>query len=191
MAVEHIPQATRFDSAAAVFAVDLRQHIISSTPAADAILGRRPEDRLPCYEVMRALDPRNGDRCRSDCTEVAAARGGQTPQGSALWNPTCLRPRPIATLVQGQEGRPPVIIHVVQDSELPAPALLPPPPEGLTERQAEALRLLASGVGPRGIAQALGVSPITVRNHIQTAMERLGAHTRLEAVMLASQAGLL
>ena len=46
-------------------------------------------------------------------------------------------------------------------------------------------------MSPRDIARTLDVSPVTVRNHIQTAMERLGAHTRLEAVMLASRAGLL
>ncbi len=197
MAVEHARQgsATRFDSAAAVFAVDLDQRIVSSTAAADAILGRLAEDGLPCYALMRALDPRNGDRCGPDCADVAAARSGLTPQGSMLWNPACARPRPIATLVQGHTGQAPVIIHVIQDSiqdsELPAAAVTTPPSEGLTERQLEALRLLASGVAPRSIAQTLGVSPITVRNHIQTAMERLGAHTRLDAVMLASQAGLL
>lgn len=192
MAGEHerLGQSTRFDSAAAVFAVDLQQHFVSCTPAADAIL-RRAGDGLPCYEVMRALDPRNGDRCRPDCAEVAAARRGETPTGSVLWNPSCLRPRSIATLVQGQKGQPPVIIHVVQPSELPAPDVSAPPAEGLTERQVEALRLLADGLATRSIAHALGVSPVTVRNHIQTAMERLGAHTRLEAVMLASQAGLL
>ncbi len=51
--------ATRFDSVAAVFAVDLNQHIVSTTPAADAILARQPDEAAPCYEVMRALDRRN------------------------------------------------------------------------------------------------------------------------------------
>ena len=183
--------ATRFDSIAAVFAVDLKQHIVSSTPAADAILGRRPADSLPCYEVMRALAPRNASQCRPDCAEVAAARYGRIPLGSTLWDAACPLPRPITTLVQDRQGRSPVIIHVVQEPEYPAPRLMSPPSEGLTQRQAEALRLLARGIAPRNIAQALGVSPITARNHIQTAMERLGAHTRLEAVMLAAQAGLL
>lgn len=53
------------------------------------------------------------------------------------------------------------------------------------------LRLLARGTAPRAVALSLGVSPVTVRNHIQTAMERLGAHSRLEAVMLASRIGVI
>lgn len=183
---------TRFDSVAAVFAVDLAQRIVSSTPAADAILGRRPHGALPCYEVMRALDRRNAIRCRANCTEVVAARRGTIPRGSALWDAACLQPRTVTTLVEARPGIAPIIIHVLGEAQQP-----PPPrsgdalPGGLTRRQVEALRLLARGTAPRGIAQALGVSPVTVRNHIQTAMERLGAHSRLEAVMLASRAGLL
>ena len=184
--------ATRFDSVAAVFAVDLDQRIVSSTPAADAILGRRHDDGLPCHEVMRALDTRNTIRCRPDCTEVTAARRGWTPRGSALWDAACRQPRTVTTLVEARAGAPPLIIHVLGEPERPAPALMTDErPLGLTRRQVETLRLLALGVDPRGIALTLGVSPITVRNHVQTAMERLNAHTRLEAVMLASRAGLL
>ena len=184
--------ATRFDSVAAVFAVDLNQHIVSTTPAADAILARQTHEAAPCYEVMRALDRRNAARCRADCTEVVAARRGWTPRGSALWDAACLQPRTVTTLVEAREGVPPVIIHILGDAEplpaVPAADLLP---GGLTRRQVEILRLLARGTTPRAIAFALGVSPVTVRNHIQTAMERLGAHSRLEAVMLASRTGIL
>lgn len=184
--------APRLDSVAAVFAVDLEQRIVSSTPAAAAILGGRAINGRPCYEVMRGLDERNGVQCRPDCTEVTAARCGRTPRGSTLWDVSCQQPRPITTLVEEREGASPLIIHVLREAENPtASHLLYAPAEGLTRRQVEALRLLARGLSPREIARALDVSPVTVRNHIQTAMERLGAHTRLEAVMLASRAGLL
>lgn len=185
-------EATRFDSVAPVFAVDLDQRIVCSTPAADAILGRGPRDSLSCYDIMRSLDPRNATRCRADCTEVVAARRGWTPRGSTLWDAACLRPRTVTTLVEAREGVPPVIIHILGQAEP-----IPPTPDseplasGLTRRQVEILRLLARGTTPRAIALALGVSPVTVRNHIQTAMERLGAHSRLEAVMLASRTGIL
>lgn len=183
--------ATRFDSVAAVFAVDLAQRIVSSTPAAAAILGGQDINGRPCYEVMRALDPRNGAQCRAGCAEVTAARCGQTPQGSSLWDAARRQPRPITTLVEERDGAPPLIIHILREAEDPAaPHLMSAPPEGLTRRQVETLRLLARGLAPREIARMLDVSPVTVRNHIQTAMERLDAHTRLEAVMLASRAGL-
>ena len=182
----------RLDSVAAVFAVDLDQRIVSSTPAAAAILGGRAINGRPCYEVMRALDQRNGVQCRPDCTPVTAARCGRTPRGSSLWDVSCQQPRPITTLVEERDGVPTLIIHVLREAENPAAAhLMYAPPEDLTRRQVETLRLLARGMAPREIARALDVSPVTVRNHIQTAMERLDAHTRLEAVMLATRAGLL
>lgn len=182
----------RLDSVAAVFAVDLNQRIVSSTPAAAAILGGRAINGRPCYEVMRALDQRNGTQCRPDCAEVTAARCGRTPRGSSLWDTACQQARPVTTVVEEREGVPPVIIHILREAESPAvPHLMYSPPEHLTHRQVETLRLLARGMTPREIARALGVSPVTVRNHIRTAMERLDAHTRLEAVMLATRAGLL
>lgn len=182
----------RLDSVAAVFAVDLNQRIVSSTPAAAAILGGRAINGRPCYEVMRALDQRNGAQCRPDCAEVTAARCGRTPRGSALWDIGCQQPRAVTTLVEERDGVAPVIIHILRETDaVAAPQVMYPPAEHLTHRQVETLRLLARGMTPREIALTLGVSPVTVRNHIQTAMERLGAHTRLEAVMLATRAGLL
>lgn len=61
----------------------------------------------------------------------------------------------------------------------------------LTDRQRDILARLAAGEAPREIAQVLGLSAVTVRNHIQAAMERLGARNRLEAVLTATNAGLL
>lgn len=180
-----------FDSVAAVFAVDLDQRIVSSTPAADTILGGRVLGDRPCYEIMRTLDLRNSIQCRPDCFQITAARGGRTSRGAVIWDAMCLQPRPVTTLVERREGTPPVVIHVLWEADDPAGYPKHTSPQTLTRRQAETLRLLARGMAPRGIAGTLGVSPITVRNHIQTAMERLDAHTRLEAVMVAARAGLL
>jgi DNA-binding CsgD family transcriptional regulator len=56
----------------------------------------------------------------------------------------------------------------------------------LTERQTEILHLVRQGNSSRQIAVALGLSPRTVDVHIRSAMERLGAKTRLEAATLAA-----
>jgi DNA-binding NarL/FixJ family response regulator len=61
----------------------------------------------------------------------------------------------------------------------------------LTGRQLDVLALLADGRSTREIAQTLGISITTVRNHVASLMRTLGAHTRLEAVMMASRAGLV
>lgn len=61
----------------------------------------------------------------------------------------------------------------------------------LTRREREVLRLLVRGLATAEIATALGVSPITARNHVTNLMEKLGASSRLQAVAIASRRGLL
>ncbi|MBZ0168786.1 Spore germination protein GerE [Candidatus Methylomirabilis lanthanidiphila] len=56
----------------------------------------------------------------------------------------------------------------------------------LTRREKEILRLIASGHTTKAIAQALYISPATVRNHIHSVLTKLGARHRLEAVLLAA-----
>lgn len=55
----------------------------------------------------------------------------------------------------------------------------------LTPRELEILRLLADGLGTRAIAERLNISISTVRNHIQNILDRLGVHSRLEALSVA------
>ena len=51
------------------------------------------------------------------------------------------------------------------------------------------LDVAAEGLPVREIAQKLGVSPGTVRNHLSHVMAKTGARTRLEAVRLARESG--
>ncbi|MEV4817675.1 response regulator transcription factor [Micromonospora tulbaghiae] len=59
----------------------------------------------------------------------------------------------------------------------------------LTPREREVLDVAAEGLPVREIAQKLGVSPGTVRNHLSHVMAKTGARTRLEAVRLARESG--
>lgn len=69
----------------------------------------------------------------------------------------------------------------------------PPDPaiDALTRRERQVLRLLAHGLGTDALAGALSISPATARNHIQRILEKLGVHSRLEAVAYAYQHGLV
>jgi DNA-binding CsgD family transcriptional regulator len=51
--------------------------------------------------------------------------------------------------------------------------------------QSEVLRLLAAGRGTDEIADALFISPQTVRKHLEHIYERLGVHSREAAVAAA------
>ncbi len=61
----------------------------------------------------------------------------------------------------------------------------------LTEREREVLSYLALGWETKYIAEELGVSWYTARNHIENLRTKLGASTRLEAVMVALRLGIL
>lgn len=61
----------------------------------------------------------------------------------------------------------------------------------LTHRELGVLRLLAQGAETAEIASQLGISATTVRNHVQHLLDKLGVHSRLQAVSAARLHGLL
>jgi DNA-binding NarL/FixJ family response regulator len=61
----------------------------------------------------------------------------------------------------------------------------------LTPREREVLLMLAQGGDNGSIARALVISPQTARTHIQNLLVKLGVHSRLGAVAMAVQMGLL
>lgn len=61
----------------------------------------------------------------------------------------------------------------------------------LTAREQEVLGLMGEGLDPTAIAERLVVSVYTARGHVKNVMMKLGAHTQLEAVVLATKSGLL
>jgi DNA-binding CsgD family transcriptional regulator len=57
----------------------------------------------------------------------------------------------------------------------------PPLPDGLSPREAEILAHAARGASNKEIGAALGVSPVTVKNHLHRAYEKTGVTTRAAA----------
>lgn len=62
---------------------------------------------------------------------------------------------------------------------------------GLTDRELEVLGLLAQGHNIESIADELVLSHHTVRNHVRHILEKLGAHSQLEAVAIGLRTGLV
>ncbi|KUN21890.1 response regulator [Streptomyces antibioticus] len=71
--------------------------------------------------------------------------------------------------------------------------LTPRQPEraALAPRELDVLACVAAGATNAAAAERLGLRPETVKGYLRSAMRRLGAHTRGEAVAAARRAGLL
>jgi DNA-binding CsgD family transcriptional regulator len=61
----------------------------------------------------------------------------------------------------------------------------------LSPRERETLTLLAAGCSTAQMAEQMGISTETVRNHVKRVLRGLGARSRIEAVAKARRAGLI
>lgn len=75
-------------------------------------------------------------------------------------------------------------VSAPRDSPVPGKA-------GLTARERQVLVLMGEGLDPQAIAHRLVVSRHTARGHVKNVLMKLGAHTQLEAVVIATRAGYL
>lgn len=91
---------------------------------------------------------------------------------------------PVSQFVLGRARRSSSQMAAVQPEKI-VPADL------VTGRQREILILLANGHSYDDIGTALGLSVNTVRTHVRTLYERLGVSTKVEAVVVAMELGLL
>jgi DNA-binding NarL/FixJ family response regulator len=64
-------------------------------------------------------------------------------------------------------------------------------PSALSKREREVLRLVADGHSNKQIGQKLGITERTVKFHVTSIRNKLGAENRAQAVALAAQRGLL
>lgn len=78
----------------------------------------------------------------------------------------------------------PTAVQLPSDEELP-------PGEPLTPREIEVLGFLAEGAGNREIAQRMRISEHTVKFHVSSILNKLGATTRTEAVTRGYKEGLI
>lgn len=159
--------------------------------------------------------------CASGCPSIRALRAGDIPHAPVmqLLSASGARKEVLLTpLVVSVPGDPaPLVVHLFDDrfdSELTGkaadsvrsglqtkgaqvvsddPGAMPSTPQvrKLTARELEVLRLVALGRGTRQIAEELGISLHTVRNHVRHFRRKLNATTKLDAVLTAMRHGIL
>ncbi|WP_431041594.1 response regulator transcription factor [Streptomyces sp. P1-3] len=129
------------------------------------------EEVRAAHADLRALAQRVSDAVLRDEMLAACGRLARASSGAAAGGD------PAAGGAVGLEsaGRPSV--------ERPSVALSP--------REVDVLACVASGATNAAAAERLGLRPETVKSYLRSSMRKLGAHTRLQAVVEARRAGLL
>jgi len=200
------------------YATDLAGHIIFWNHAAERLLGRSSGEVLGrrCFEVLAGRDVFGNRHCHESCTVVAMSRKGEPVQGFEISVGSAPRQEVAVNVtilkVAGERPETVSLVHILQpvdrasrlaralerlgasrysvqsgeDWEAHAGTPKPPP---LTERETEILKCVAVGLQNKEVAQKLGISLATVRNHIHNILEKLSVHSKLEAVSLAFRQG--
>jgi PAS domain S-box-containing protein len=163
--------------------------------AAERLLGYSAGEVIgrTCCEVLE-----RGSQCQLKAAREAGAEGGAFEMTARTRRGEAVRLSVSTLVVPPRNGEGPVTVHLFREARQSAPAgatetdtLTDALGDTLTRREIEVLRLLAEGCNTRAVAQRLGVSPATVRNHVQNLLGKLGVHSRLQAVAYANRRGLL
>lgn len=176
------------------------------TPAAQVVGAQ-------CGPVIQGTDE-CGDVCGERCCILGARKKRRMISSFDLRVATAHGPRwsSVSVLMVEESGEfGPSSVHILRDIDMHKRlegmvrefAIATPPGEPpqhshppaqvveLTKQETTVLRLLAKGVSGAAIAGQLHISRVTVNNHVQHALHKLGAHTRLDAIRRAERAGLL
>jgi len=207
-------------SADAVFAFDANDLLILWNRGCERLLGRTAHQVLGrrCHDVLAGRDVYGNRYCERGCPIATQARAHATEpiQRFLLDAPAvggATRRLAVTTFVL-PASRPSLsaIVHVLRDAdaepcllerdlaqaileELPPAAPVPETAETsasrLTGREHDVLCGLSRGLSTDGIARELFISQVTVRNHSAKILLKLNVHTKLAAVVLAYQTGLV
>jgi non-specific serine/threonine protein kinase len=116
---------------------------------------------------------------------VAAARAALGDEGYAR-EAAAGRALPLPEVVAKSTAVAEALLSATRPAPPPSPAEL----AGLSPREHDVLRLLATGRSNQAIADALFIGRGTVKTHVASILTKLGARTRTEAVDLARRRGL-
>lgn len=188
---------------------DGRQRVVAWSDEAERLLGHAAEAAIGrlCYQVIAGTEPSGHPVCRRDCGVVTNARRGRPTAAyevvarTAEGDSVCLTSHIILATAEGRKR--PYMLHLVRPlaprepngaavgttpvpGDAVEPSEVPPIGQPLSRRELEVLRLLAAGRTTREIAAALTVSPLTARNHIGNLQHKLGARSRVEAIVFAA-----
>ncbi|MFE1951666.1 MULTISPECIES: helix-turn-helix transcriptional regulator [Streptomyces] len=150
-------------------------------------------DRALGAAVAAARDVEQALVVRDEARTLLAAAAAPVAEGSGAWEEVreahgalrALAPRIVDPALRAELlavcGR---LASAASPVDREAPVVLAP-------REVDVLACVAAGATNAVAAERLGLRPETVKGYLRSAMRKLGAHTRGEAVVAARRAGLL
>ncbi len=195
-----------------VFVVDDRYILVHWNAAAESAFDITASEAVgrPCFEVLAGKNATGQRLCHARCEKWALARRGARVHNfdmnalprQGLWLNVSIMP------VRDPNGSVVALVHLARNVNQtkrleryvrdlassaagmiagePTPGPMAEPiPVRLTRRELEVLRLVARGWDTAAIAESLGISTYTARNHASAVMEKLGVHSRVEVAAYA------
>jgi DNA-binding NarL/FixJ family response regulator len=176
--LEAVDKAARFDPG--VVLMDIRMPELDGLQATRRILAKDPGARILIlttfdldeyvYEALRA--GASGFVLKDDSPEQLIAAIRTIAAGDALLSPTITK-------------------RVIEKfARTPRPAAPPKELDELSDRERDVFRSMARGLSNAEIGQELFISETTVKTHITHILQKLQLRDRVQAVVLAHEAGL-
>lgn len=126
--------------------------------------------------------------------ENASLIRGAIEQGASGFVPKSSTPEVMINALQLVLGQgiylPPQVLHAARSAPAFTPAAGPVTVPGMTERQAEVLRLALKGAPNKVIARELDISEGTVKSHLSTVFRLLNVRNRTEALYCVARMGM-
>ena len=166
-----------------VVIMDLKLPGISGAEATRRLLAAEPELTV----LVLTVSAEGGD---IDEALAAGARGYLLKEATASELVAGVRAAaagqaPLSPPVAGR------LVASIRDSRRARDAATDGHPVDLSERELEVLRLISEGRENTQIAQALYISPETVKDHVSHILVKLGVENRIQAAVYAVRAGLV
>lgn len=190
----HIPKVLEslLSTSCPAFATDGEGQVLGLNGAAETLLGYDNDSvrGRRCREVFEGRDRFSNLFCLERCAvrEMAARNEAVNPFDLCLKTASGEMLDVSLSVVSMREAgcRRPALLHLLGPS--PRPARGGPNGNGrneLTAREHEVLALLATGRSCHDMARAMGISLVTVRNHLKRIYPKLQVHSQAEAVCFA------
>jgi PAS domain S-box-containing protein len=197
----------------AVFIVGPDYRIVYWDELMESLTGTLSEEAVGrrCFGVVLGEREGGGTFCAHGCSVMHLAKEGRPVSSYDMRIRTRSGERRWVNVsnLSVQDGEGPYLVHLLRDSQgthdtlemargliqlsSKKDALAPDRRDvpALTPRQLEVLKLLSEGKSVREIGKELYLSEATVRNHVRSLLQALGAHSQLEVLARAREIGIL